>query len=105
MIRPRSLGLRGLIPRLLLAGIVAAGPATAGEPCPHPRIVPLLEIGDLVGDADRAAESDVLTGDEVCELTCGIRVVIVRATPTSARRRTRSAPTRSATRWSARCGR
>jgi hypothetical protein len=63
--------------QFLFAGalILSAAMATEGQPCPHPRIVPVVEIGDWIYDFNKPSAVGEPLGDGICELYCGIEVV------------------------------
>ena len=62
---------------LLLASLLslASFAAAEGQPCSHPDIVPVVEIGDLIYDFDKRSKVGEPLGDGICELYCGLRVV------------------------------
>lgn len=54
---------------------LASFAAGEGQPCSHPDIVPVVEIGDWIYDLDKPPKVGEPAGDGICELHCGIKVV------------------------------
>jgi hypothetical protein len=64
-----------LLPILFSAVLASSSPPAETTSCPHPPIVPVVQIDDLIYDNSKPLAQGGLVGDNVCELYCGIKVV------------------------------